>query len=357
MKIALSYLLPLVLIVLVEWFFGWSRLLAPWAEVSLTGLLVALGLMLLSHVLRALRVADHFGLRGRFGVVLSLNLQHNLWNNLLPMRAGELSFPILMRQRFGADPAHALAGLFWIRLVDAQVLAALALGSLLWLAKVEALALGLVMLALVGPFVFWSLRGWLGRWVEENGRGEFADDRNLVIASEAKQSGTYCEESAQYGSPSRFAPRDDEVQLQPRGEKGWKYRASSLLRKVLAGLPCDAAHFARGVLLTWANWLVKLAALAWVLRQFVAIDWVGAGLGVLGGEVTSVLPIHAPGGFGTYEAGMLGALLPQGLLMEAATGAAISTHLFLLGSSLLFGIAAMLIRGKSATMPAPDKDR
>ncbi len=306
---AFSALIPYLFVILlagvVEWAFGWSRLLAPWTEVSLGGLLVAIALMLFSYILRAWRVADHFDVRGRFGAVLSLSLQHNLWNNLLPMRAGELSFPILMRQKFGVDPAHALAGLFWIRLVDAQVLAALALGSLLWLAKVESLALLLVGLALVAPFMFWSLRGWL---------------------------------AARVAGMSEGAMR-------------------SLLEKALAGLPRDAAHFARGVLLTWANWLVKLAALAWILRQFVAIDWAGAGLGVLGGEVTSVLPIHAPGGFGTYEAGMLGALLPQGLNVEAATGAAINTHLFLLGSSLLFGLVAMLIPGKSATMPAPAKDQ
>jgi len=71
---------------------------------------------------------------------------------------------------------------------------------------------------------------------------------------------------------------------------------------------------------------------------------------VLGGEVTSVLPIHAPGGFGTYEAGMLAALLPQGLELASATTAAINTHLFLLGTSLVFGLLAMLITGKSATM-------
>ena len=300
-KTSLPYLLVLFLAAIIEWAFGWAHLLSPWASISLGGLALAMGLMLASYVLRAWRVADHFAIRGHFGAVLSLNLQHNLWNNLLPMRAGELSFPLLMKQQFGTDPAYALAGLFWIRLVDAQVLAALALGGLLWLAKIEALALGLVLLALIAPFVFWALRGWLAKWAE----------------------------------PS------------PSGSGG---KLASLLRKVLAGLPRDTAHFARGVLLTWANWLVKLAALAWVLRQFVPITWSGAGLGVLGGEVTSVLPIHAPGGFGTYEAGMLAALLPQGLELATATTAAINTHLFLLGTSLLFGLLAMLIAGKSATM-------
>lgn len=299
-----GYVLVILLVLAVEWLFGWARLLAPWAEVSFGGLLVAVALMLGSYVLRAWRVADHFAIHRRFGAVLSLNLQHNLWNNLLPMRSGELSFPILMRQRFGTDPAHALAGLFWIRLVDAQVLAALGLGSLLWLAKVKVMALALLGLALVAPFVVWSLRGWLTAWVAGMGEG----------------------------------------------------RLRRLLDKALAGLPRDVAHFSRGVLLTWANWLVKLAALAWILRQFLAIDWAGAGLAVLGGEVTSVLPIHAPGGFGTYEAGMLGLLLPQGMELAAATAAAINTHLFLLASSLLFGLAAMLISGKSATMPTPAKD-
>jgi len=162
--------------------------------------------MLASYVLRAWRVADHFAIRGHFGAVLSLNLQHNLWNNLLPMRAGELSFPLLMKQQFGTDPAYALAGLFWIRLIDAQVLAALAMGSLLWLAKIELLALGLVVIALLAPFGLWVVRHRLAARVAGLTEG----------------------------------------------------KARRVLQKVLSGLPRDAAHFTRGVLLTWAtgwsNW-------------------------------------------------------------------------------------------------------
>lgn len=298
----LSWFLVALLALGIEYFWGWARLLAPWTSVSLTGLAVALLLMLLSYMLRAWRVADHFAIQGRFAAVLALNLQHNLWNNLLPMRAGELSFPLLMRQQFNTDPAYALAGLFWIRLIDAQVLATLALGSLLWLARVEWLAFGLILLALLAPFALWMMRARLGSAVAGMRVGKL----------------------------------------------------QTLLNKALHGLPRDGAHFARGVVLTWANWLVKLAALAWVLRQFLAIAWPGAVLGVVGGEVSSILPLHAPGGFGTYEAGMLATLLPQGMEVSEATRAAINTHLFLLGTSLLFGLGAMLIGGKSATMrPQP----
>ena len=298
MRFILPYFFIALLALAVEWLFGWGKLLAPWASISHGGLLFALGLMLTSYMLRAWRVADHFAIRGRFGAVLALNLQHNLWNNLLPMRAGELSFPLLMRQQFGVDAGDALAGLFWIRLIDAQVLASLALLSLLWLVHIEAAALLLLAFALLAPFVFWALRGHLH-----------------ALANAMRE-----------GFPRR------------------------VLEKMLRGLPRHATHFAVGVALTWANWLVKLAALAWVLRQFLSIDWAGASLGVLGGEITSVLPIHAPGGFGTYEAGMLAALLPQGLNAAQATTAAINTHLFLLGTSLLFGLLAMLAGGKSATM-------
>ena len=322
LKNFIPFIIVTILAMVVEWAFGWARLLSPWAAISWGGLALAIGLMLASYMLRAWRVADHFSIRGHFGTVLSLNLQHNLWNNLLPMRAGELSFPLLMRQKFGTDPAYALAGLFWIRLVDAQVLAALALGSLLWLAKIELLALLLVLFALLAPFVFWLSRGWLARFCGSEPRVAKGNSLEAPIAT--------------LGS------------LPQKGSL--KMRAQLILQKILSGLPRDTAHFARGVLLTWANWLVKLAALAWVLRQFSPMTWTGAGVGGLGGEVTSVLPIHAPGGFGTYEAGMLAALLPQGLSFELASMAAINTHLFLLGTSLVFGLLAMLAGGKSATM-------
>ena len=49
-------------------------------------------------------------------------------------------------------------------------------------------------------------------------------------------------------------------------------------------------------------------------------------------------------------------LLPQGMEVSEATRAAINTHLFLLGTSLLFGLGAMLIGGRSATMRPPSHD-
>ena len=95
--------------------------------------------------------------------------------------------------------------------------------------------------------------------------------------------------------------------------------------------------------MTWANWLVKLLTLAWLLGQFVpGASWNLLMTSVIGGELTSVLPVHAPGGFGTYEAGIL---LPLSRIIDAkvaATGA-VNLHLFVLGSSMLGGLLGWLI--------------
>ena len=53
--------------------------------------------------------------------------RHNLFNNLLPMRAGEASFPVLMRRYFDVPLARSLAALLWFRLMDVHALAAVAM--------------------------------------------------------------------------------------------------------------------------------------------------------------------------------------------------------------------------------------
>ena len=65
-------------------------------------------------------------------------------------------------------------------------------------------------------------------------------------------------------------------------------------------------------------------------------------MSAIGGELTSVLPFHAPGGVGTYEAGMIAALAPVLALDEAGQGA-VNTHLFVIGASALGGIIGLLL--------------
>ncbi|AHK80233.1 membrane protein [Ectothiorhodospira haloalkaliphila] len=274
-------------VVFVELAYGWSRVLAPWAELSWGLVIVAALLAGLTYVLRTLRLYDYYRpvMRGRFGACLRLTLTHNLLNNLLPMRTGELSFPLLMARYFQVPPLNSVPVLLWFRLMDLHTLgffALLALGSH---------ALG------VGPALALSLM-WLATLPLIRRMAPF------LIA--------------------RIEPWEDR-------------RLASLMLRALQALPESPRAFWRAWGWTMGNWAVKLAVFVWVLALFLEAPAPALWLAVIAGDLTSVLPVHGVGGAGTYEAGVMAALLPFGVSAQDALAAAINLHLFLLGSTLVAG--------------------
>jgi uncharacterized membrane protein YbhN (UPF0104 family) len=285
-------------IVFIELYLGWGPLLAPWAQ--LPGLLLPLvvGLVLVSYLLRTLRIYDYFrdNLKGGFLSACKLVLQHNLANNMLPMRTGEATFPLLMSRYFQVPLSRSLPALLWFRLLDLHVLglvAMIALGKS-WLGPVALASLTLIWLLL--PWVFYLLNHWL---------------------------------------LARLHP-------QPSG------RLSRLLHKLLDGAPKGLLLLLRTWLWGFLSWLVKLSAFAWLLMLFTEIPLATAFLGAIGGELSSVLPVHAVAGVGTYETGIVAALLPFGVKADVAVAGAVNVHLFLLGVSLLGGGLSLLIRQRPA---------
>src|SRR5215472_6414672 len=131
-RLQLSILVLLVLVAAVQYEFGWAAVLAPWQQLPLKGITVAVLLVFLSYVVRTLRLVAFFSveLRGQFPAALRVNLIHNLWNNLMPT-LGELSFPILMQRYFVISLARSLPALLWFRLLDLYVVCLLALVSLM----------------------------------------------------------------------------------------------------------------------------------------------------------------------------------------------------------------------------------
>jgi uncharacterized membrane protein YbhN (UPF0104 family) len=113
-------------------------------------------------------------------------------------------------------------------------------------------------------------------------------------------------------------------------------------------MPRDLAAFVRAWLLTVLNWGVKVAALAWVLG-LMGVGPVAACLGgALGGELSSVLPVHAPAGVGTYPAGIVAGAAAFGADKDATSlailaKASINTHLLAIVSALAgAGISLLL---------------
>lgn len=288
-KKLLAYGLLLVYVLALEWIWGWKTLLEPWRSFSLTTAVVAIVLLFVSYALRAVRLYDYFRreVGGRFPECLKLMLFHNLFNNLLPMRSGEISFPVLMKRYFEVPVVRSVPALVWFRVLDLHTILAIGGAAALLYHFGPTQAAWLLPLWLVLPWAAHLLKGRV------HGRLQSADGR-----------------------------------------------VASLLAQALQGLPASDADFWRAWLWTWINWLVKLAVLAWLLLQFIEASWAAAWLGAIAGDLTSVLPIHAPGGFGTFEAGVLAGLMPFGVALEPAMTAAVNLHLSILFSSLASGILA-----------------
>lgn len=87
-------------------------------------------------------------------------------------------------------------------------------------------------------------------------------------------------------------------------------------------------------------WMAKFLAFALVLGHFLPAELWQVLVGVMGAELSSVLPFHGIAGSGTCE---LAVLLPLGVEAATALAGAVNLHLFLLGMTLLLGALALLL--------------
>lgn len=270
---------------------------------TLTGLLISYGL-------RAARLQIVLNLDGHarsphkwLGLrtdALRVILMHNAAINLLPMRAGELSFPWLASRELGMPVARAVACLLWMRVQDVIVL--VVLGLLLWPGLpvwLRLAALGALVLSWYG--VGWLSRRWLGR----------------------------------HPSP------DGAADQMPTG------RIARLMGGLKQALLEPEHHHPLAWLATLANWSLKLAAGACLLSAVSKAPWLTAWAGALGGELAAIVPLQGPAGFGTYEAGvwagMAAHLPPQSDALAHAVSAALALHVCFLLCAVLAGALASVL--------------
>ncbi len=281
----------LVMLMLTSAFAGWlawsgqaAGVAAALASLPLSALLLLFFGLTATYLLRALRVFHEFAdvTCGRFTDCLRLVLAHNALVNLLPMRSGELAFPVLLNRRFGVPVMRAAGSLLWLRLQDAVVLAVLAvlswpgLSGALRMAAVGLLALGGVLLP---PGAQWLL--------------------------------------------ARIAP----------GKFG----------AVRAALSDSARHARIGWLWTLANWSVKLAVLSQALALLVGAGLKAGIAGAVGGELAAVLPVQGFAAIGSYEAGAAAALVLSGVGWVDGLKAAFSLHLLVLAAALAAAAFALVL--------------
>lgn len=285
----------------VQYFWGWSRLLEPWRRLPADTVIFAVTGLVFSYGVRALRIylAEQRIPRGAYFACLRLILLSNTLNLLLPMRSGEAGFPLLMRRWFGIELGRATGILVWLRLLDLHVLAAIA--------------------------VLCAAGGWLTR---DNSMIDWAQAlAGLLVVTPM----------------ILFAFR----QPLTRRLQGRKHRPARLVQRLLDGLPDNGAGLFRDLALTWLSWAIKLIGLGWVMADLARISPALGILGAIGGDLSTVLPIHAPGGFGTYEAGVLGLLASAIAPTPSLLAAAVNLHLLVLTTALVAGGTAWILPGRN----------
>jgi len=125
-------------------------------------------------------------------------------------------------------------------------------------------------------------------------------------------------------------------------------RLQFVIADIESGLPDGYRAFLRAWGATLVNWGVKVVVLAWVLRLMDIVPFAASFGGALGGELSSVLPVHAPGGVGTYPAGIIAGALAFGSEASSAAlaqigKAAVNAHLLVLMSAFVGTAIAVLL--------------
>lgn len=293
------------------WASAWEALQRPswavWCGVITT--------LLVSYGLRGARLQVVMGLGQGDGAaaprVLGLRLDalrvilmHNAAVNLLPMRAGELSFPWLASAELRMPLARAVACLVWMRVQDLVVLGWL--GLMVWPGLPLALRLsGLLGLAAAGGCLTWL------------------------------------------SHQAQHAPVAG-------GRAPWWAKWRHALAE-------PAHHRPAAWGLTLANWAIKLAAGATLLAAITDAPWLTAWGGALGGELAAVVPVQGPAGFGTYEAGVWAAMAwlsaANDPARDHAITAALCLHACFLVCACVAGLTAWALRPANAApaaRPTPD---
>jgi hypothetical protein len=251
---------------------------------------------------------------------LQITLLHNAAINLLPMRAGEASYAVLLHRRWNVGLGDAAASLLWLRLQDAMVLGVLGLAVLVPAPPAWRAALALAAVA----FAATALPA-LVRRVHVRAR---------------------------------------------RARAGAAGRRRALWH--LVGRIAGAFRASRGGLAAWgyaiANWVLKLGIVGALLAQLAGLPAASAFAGALGGELAAVLPLQAPAGVGTYEAGVAAgaqvrpdapprpdsaAAAPVRENARLLFGAALAVHALMVAAALAAALAFSLIVRPPRTPESP----
>jgi len=264
-----------------------ERLGEIFSALSVRELLISLLLYLSTYYFRAKRFTVMFP-QIKTADLVAVMAVHTFFNNILPFRSGEASFPIILKKLFGVEVSISSGALLFARVLDLASLA------LLFLVSAFVVATGRKELLVIPLLVLFALVLVLlvGFKLLKAFRGRFAVLGALFFFFQ------------------QFV---------------------SVKKLFLIGLYS---------LLTW---LFKFASFHYILKAGgIELNFFQTVFVSTFGELTTVLPVHSIGGFGTYEAGLVGGFKLLGLKTSYALTVAFYFHLILLLMSALLALFGWL---------------
>ena len=288
-------LVLIVLMQVVDHWVGWPQVAAGWKTLNLPTASAAFGFMVASHLLRAFRI--HWLLKPSMHTNLlsmtKLSALHQFTNNLLPMRMGEVAFPILMKRYFGVRITRSIPQLIWLRALD-----------LTFMALISAIVIFLIQPSywlLLPPLLFILLIAII--WMFQN-----------------KTHRRYLPPMA-----ARFR---------------W---AGTALTYLFSQAPRSAKQNTQLLSITAISWLCKLVAACLAITLFAPLPLLSALAAALAGELSGILPIHGIAGSGSFEAAFFAGLsLAEGVDTDWL-GVALNTHIFLFSCTAVVALISLAI--------------
>ena len=246
-------------------------------------LISGLACLITSYVLRAHRFYQLLaGHNIGWLAILKIMLQHNAINNLVPLRLGELSFPILLKQRHNLPYQSSAKVLITARLFDLSIMGTIALVIISLIIAQYSTTLFVIELIVISVSLC-SL--WL---IAQSDRLPFKEPMADYLR--------YC-----------------------------KYHLQ------------DAGISSLGI------WLAKVAGQALWLSPMLQAPWLYSVFAILIVEGTAILPINGPLNFGSLEGATMAALTPLGLAPGLVLSAILNLHIAIIMLAALGYLVSLLL--------------
>lgn len=258
-------------------------------------------------------------------VLFPITCVHNLYNNLLPARAGEFSFVYLVRRYFGISSAEGVAVLLTARVLDFLVICAYFAFLLLFASQGTAVQGPAILAAAAGVAVLlFALLLHLDRFAA------------LALRLLDRLLGLF---SLRGGRAGRL--------LLSKGDQVVEHVALVAGRRSLV-LP---------LLLSFASETCVFGMYAFVLAGLgIHLPFPRVAVGVSLMESSTVLPVYNLAGFGTMELAWSVGFLLMGLSRNSAVLSGFTAHLVIVVFFLLLGGAGWLMLQRMPKGPVPDAE-